>query len=397
MSRIVWFHPRQVFPPRGGGEFRSIGLMQCAIAAGHEVLVVAPGDGPANTGPLPEGLSVIDVDLQRGVGRVAAKVLSRSPLRSPRPTRAGLAQARRAIADFAPELAIVSQVMASPLAKPLLPEVPWVYDAHNVEHELFASHLASASSGVARVTFRVDLARVAATERRLLRESDAVIAVSPGDADGLVRAAGLLTRPTVVPSSMAPPERTVTPTAAGPVVLFVGTLDFPPNVEAVDSLVEKVMPAVVAELPDARLLVVGRRASRQMREVLARQPWVDFVDDAPDISEMYHRARVAVLPFRSGSGTKLKLYEALAHGIPTVSTPKALSGVDVRSGTDLLVGNDVLAVASLLVRVLRDDALATTLGAAGRSAFDDRLSWERAAQPPLTALLDRLAAAWLPS
>lgn len=390
MSRIVWFHPRQLLPPRGGGEFRSAGLVQGALAAGHEVLLVHPDDGPEYDEPLPDLLQVTTVTLRTGLSRAAAKVFSRDPLRAPRARRSSMAQARRDIEEFLPDLAIVSQVMSWSLARRLLPDVPWVYDSHNVEHELFESHLAAATTLGSRLTFRVDAARVARAERRMLETSTLTLAVSPGDAASLTEAASLQASPVVVPSSMTPPSATVTPARADPIVLFVGTLDFPPNVEAIEGLVDEVMPRVVSAVPSAKLLVAGRHPSRGMRTLLSSQPWIEFVENAPDIAQMYKRARCAVMFFRSGSGTKLKLYESLAHGLPVVATSKAIAGVDVVPDEDLLVANELGDFADAVTSVLVDDERATRLGISGRRAFDERLSWERAAHPALHDVLTRL-------
>jgi glycosyltransferase involved in cell wall biosynthesis len=387
MSRIVWFHPRQLLPPRGGGEFRSAGLVEGALAAGHEVLVVHPDDGPEYVDAMPERLHVATVQLRAGLSRVAAKVLAQDPLRAPQATLGSIARTRRTIDEFTPDLAIVSQVMAWSLARRLLPDVPWVYDAHNIEHELFDSHLASATTAMERLTFGIDARRVARAERELLERSTVTLAVSQADAGGLARAAPPPRPPVVVPSSMAPSSRLARPCETGPTVLFVGTLDFPPNVEAISDLVREVMPRVVAEVPSATLLVAGRHPSQDMRTLLRSQPWIEFVEAPPDIGELYMRARCAALPFRSGSGTKLKLYEALSFGLPVVATPKAIAGVDVVPGTDLLVGTDAAEMTASLMNILRDDELADALGAAGRQAFDERLSWEKAAYPVLRQVL----------
>jgi glycosyltransferase involved in cell wall biosynthesis len=389
MSRIVWFHPRQLFPPRGGGDHRSAGLVRGALAAGHEVLLVQPYDGLARDAP-PAGLQVVDLTPRQGAANALAKVVERAPLRAPRLTRSSMASARHTIARFAPDLGVVSEIMTWGLAEPLLPAgIPWIYDAQNVEHELFRSHLASASSALERLTFRVDLHRVARTERALLRRSSAVVAVSAADADGL-RRVDPTHEPVLVPSSMLPPDTAFDPSLAGPVALFVGSLDFPPNIEAIDILVEELMPRVVALSPQARLLVVGRRPSARMRQQLAGPSWVEFLEDAPTMADAYARARCVLMPFRSGSGTKLKLYEAMAFGLPVVATPKGVAGVDLVDGQEVLVAEDLDALAAAAAGLLDDPDAARRLGAASRRTFEDRLSWERAAYPPLTRLITEL-------
>ena len=74
MSRIVWFHPRQLFPPRGGGDHRSAGLVRGALAAGHEVLLVQPYDGLPRDAP-PAGLRVVDLTPRQGAANALAKIV----------------------------------------------------------------------------------------------------------------------------------------------------------------------------------------------------------------------------------------------------------------------------------------------------------------------------------
>lgn len=392
MARIVWFHPRRLLPPRGGGELRARGLVDGALAAGHQVLLVHPDDGPTDSEPLPAGLEIATLHARAGVARAVTKLLSRDPLRAPRVTSRSLARAERAIADFAPDLAIVSQVMSWSIARRLLPDVPWAYDAHNVERDLFQAYVSLATRPLDRLTFRTDLRRVAATERQLLGRSGAVLAVSPTDATGLSRIAKRSQPPVIVPSSVSAPAKTVHPSRARATVLFVGTLNFPPNVTAIHALVHDVMPAVRREVPDARLLVAGRLPSADLRRLLGSETWIDLMENVPDIAEAYGRARCTVLPFGPGAGTKLKVFEALAFGLPVVATPPAVAGVEVTPGTEVLLGETHADIVDRAVELLRDPELADRVGAAGRRAFDERLCWEKAAFPSLEKVLTDLAA-----
>jgi glycosyltransferase involved in cell wall biosynthesis len=317
----------------------------------------------------------VDLPLLHGLAGATAKMASRWPLRSPRVGTRGLDVARRAVAAFAPHVAVVSEVHAAGLAAALLPDVPWVYDAHNVESELYAAMRRAAASPLDRVTFAVDERRVAATERRLLTRADRVVAVSEGDADGL-RHLVPGARIAVVPSSVPTPTWVVEPAANGPVVLFIGSLDYPPNTEAVDLLVGAVLPAVRAEVPDARLVVAGRRPPARMRARLAALGWATLQEDLPDLDPLYAAARCTVLPIRSGSGSRLKVYEALAHGLPVIATPEAIAGVSVSPGHDAAVAAHPADLARACVRILTDDAEAARLGEAGRETFVQRLSWD---------------------
>lgn len=389
MSRIVWFHPRQLVPPRGGGDFRTLGLLRGVLEAGHEVLLVVPGEGlAAPDDPVP-GLRTVELTLRGGLSRAVTKVVSRSPLRAPRLTRSSIAAARRQVEDFGPDLGIASEGTIWGMVAALMPDVPWIYDSQNVEHELFAGHLAAATGVVDRLTFRVDHRRIAREERLLLTRSDATLVVSADDRAGLALLAPDADL-VLVPSSMAAPARVASPADAGPTALLVGTLDFPPNIEAVELMVTEVMPRLRARCPDATLLVVGRRPTARVRELAASAEWAELWEDAPDIADAYDRARCVVMPFRSGSGTKLKLYEALGTGMPVVATPKGAAGVDVTPGSDILVAEDVPAFVDAVAGLIEDPRRAAELGAAARRSFEERLSWERASYPPLRELIERL-------
>jgi glycosyltransferase involved in cell wall biosynthesis len=95
------------------------------------------------------------------------------------------------------------------------------------------------------------------------------------------------------------------------------------------------------------------------------------------------------MPFTAGSGTKLKLYEAMAFGVPVVATPRGVAGVDVAPGSDVLVAEGE-RFADDVVRLLDEPLLAAAFGAACRRAFHERLSWEQAAYPRLADVFDRL-------
>ena len=197
MSRVLWFHPRPWGPPRGGGDLRTHGLVNCALASGHTVGLVVPA------GPHPDtesaGLSVIEFVPRRGAALVAHKVASRHPLRSPRMSARAAAATHADIEQFAPDVGVVSEVMSWSIARRLLPAgLPWAYDAVNIESQLFRDLAAGAHGLVDRLSFGVDARRVARDERDVLRNADAVLSVSQTEGAVLAGMAGT-SRVEVVP------------------------------------------------------------------------------------------------------------------------------------------------------------------------------------------------------
>jgi glycosyltransferase involved in cell wall biosynthesis len=389
MTRVLWFHPRPWGPAQGGGDLRTWGLLAGAAARGHEILLVVPAGDDA---PPPfAGGTLLTFRQPVGPRLAAAKAFSRHPLRSPRIGRRERPRVVSEIAEFEPEVAVVSEVMAWPIASGLLPGgVPVVYDCANLESDLFRALREDAAALGDKVTFAVDARRVARGEKELLRRASAVLAVSELDASALAPRVG----PgivSVVPSSVPDPGRIARPADNAPVVLFVGTLDYSPNTLAIEELMGAVLPLIRERVPDARLQIVGRRAPTSMRRHAEQLDWVDLVEDVPDLGPHYLDARCVVTPIRSGGGTKLKVYEALAYGAPLVATAEAAAGIPLQDGTEVLIGDSVESLADRAVRVLTDARLASSLGAAGRLAFTQRLSWDSGPVQRLDEVLRKVA------
>ncbi len=162
-------------------------------------------------------------------------------------------------------------------------------------------------------------------------------------------------------------------------LLFTGTMSYPPNAEAVSWFVREVLPLVCARRPDVRLSVVGRGAPPAVAR-LAEDPAIEVLGWVDDLRPRLSGTAVSIAPIRSGSGTNLKVVEALAAGRPLVATPLAAAGIDVRPGTDLLVAGDPDEFARAVVRLLEDRELAERLAASGRERVLARYDWSAMAR-----------------
>lgn len=387
MSRLLFVVARPVWPTTGGGQLRSAGLIDIALDAGHEVLLVQPAGGAKV--PSRAGLRCVEIDLRRGAYGYLSKLCSRRPLRSPRPSRRGNRAAAKAVRDFDGDIAVLGEVHAVTLWH-LVPEgMPLVYDSPNVEVALYAELVRAAGNALDKVTLRIDRRRIGRAERQLLAAANAVTAVSPQDLAALEMIVPVR-RSEVVPSSVPTPTSTAD-VSGSTQLLFIGSLDYPPNAAAVEELVERIVPAVRREVPGATLLVAGRRASARLRRLLDRDGCL-LRDDVDDVSEVYLTSRCMALPIRSGSGTRLKVYECLAHGLPLVATPRAVEGVPLVAGKHYLQAESSEDLVAAVVQVLTYGATADQLSRAGRSHFADALAWRRVAEP-FTALVTELVPA----
>lgn len=265
--------------------------------------------------------------------------------------------------------------------------VPVVLDAHNVESDLLGSIADQASSGPSRLRLRWEEQKMRRFERRVVTNVAAVCATSDADAEVFERwgAAEVVVVPNGVDTAAIPHRRTP---VAGARLLYVGHLGYEPNAAAARELARDVLPLVRAEVPDASVRLVGRDGARLCS--LAGQH-VELAGEVPEVLPELRAARAVVLPLRAGSGTRLKVLEAMAAGVPIVATPLAVAGIALRDGEHVLLGATPRELAAQVVRVCCDDALASALSDQARDLAARAYDWSIVGEP-LRELHERLAA-----
>lgn len=162
-------------------------------------------------------------------------------------------------------------------------------------------------------------------------------------------------------------------------VAFVGSLNFPPNVEAVGWFCREVWPIVRRHQPAARLMLVGKKP---VEEVLAwhGRDGIRVAGDVPDVRPYLDWAAAAVVPMRSGGGIKNKILEAWAMAVPIVATSMSLHGVAADAGRNILIADEPGDFADQLIRLLDDADLRARLGNCGRQTAVQHHSWDRTAE-----------------
>lgn len=173
-----------------------------------------------------------------------------------------------------------------------------------------------------------------------------------------------------------------------PYVVFVGTMDYRPNVDAVVYFAEQILPRIRQSHPELRFMIVGRNPARRVRE-LTRKPGVVVTGNVADVSPYLHGATAAVAPFRIFQGLQNKILEALAAGVPVVSTSGPASALGLRHMESLLVADTPDEFARAVTSLLADSGLRRRLAGAAaivRERFDWQTSLSR-----LERLLEEVA------
>jgi len=310
------------------------------------------------------GLQLHEVVPSRGVRRLLAYAgarLSGVPKGFARGVSRELAQRAGALADDPGRGRVIADgpIAAAALAR-LARRRPVIYNAHNLEssfrHEL---------SGGAR-----ERGAMRAFERGLLERASESWMVSDADlqaAHELYPRAQLRYVPNAVDVEAIAP---VAPLADARNAIFVASFTYRPNLDGLRFLLDEIFPRVWAELPDARLTLVGGGLT-QPPSSDRRVQALGFVDD---LRGAYAQASCAVVPLLQGGGSPLKLIEALAYGLPVIATRQAADRLQVRDEEHCLVADGCEQFAAALVRVLRDGG--GQLGGRGRELVRERYSIE---------------------
>lgn len=199
-------------------------------------------------------------------------------------------------------------------------------------------------------------------ELAVYRAADTVVTVTDGDAQAL-RERGLRVPIAVIPNVHPAARSRSTPVERRSGLLFVGNFAHPPNVDAIRWFCAEVWPLVQARIPGVRLSVVGGCAPEEVRALAS--PSVTITGPVPEMEPYLEAARVSIAPLRFGAGMKGKIGEALAHGLPVVTTPLGAEGMGLVDREQVLIAPDAAAFAAGVVELHADPELWSSLAAAG--------------------------------
>jgi glycosyltransferase involved in cell wall biosynthesis len=279
-----------------------------------------------------------------------------------------MAAVREIVEQWAPDVVQAELLPAAPYLEIARANgVPTVYSAHNVE-----SRIVAGPPGVQRA--RVTVRRMKRFEERVAREVAAVVAVSRTESTWFREHARRVYHiPNAVDvgesAFVAPSER------SGRSLLFVGHLGYRPNVDAAAIFARQVYPEVRRAVPDVGCVIAGAAPSPAVRALAG--DGVQVVGDPPDLAPFWSDAGVLICPLRWGGGSRIKILEAAAHGVPVVSTPFGFEGLELEPDVHLRVGSDAPSLAAAAALLLRNRTSADRMAFAAREEVERHHSWQR--------------------
>jgi polysaccharide biosynthesis protein PslH len=364
--KILWVKANRLLPVRNGGNIRSYHILR-QLAARHEVTLLSYYGGTADAEyeaelglELPGAIALCtkkqdltgwrrDLDYFLRLSSQTPYVVRRvACLQVQEMLKAWFQQGRFdvAICDF-PHPAVNF---------PKTLTIPSVLFQHNVEAEIWRRHAATESNPIKKRLYGVEFNKMLRFEQQTVRQFHHVIAVSENDRDLMsawVEKSRISVVPTGVDLQQYRPEKS--PRGVGPLVMFVGAMDWEPNADAVEYFCQKIWPSIQSQVPSARFRIVGRNPIRRVQRLASDS--VEVTGSVPSVLDHLREAAVVVVPLRIGGGTRLKIYEAMAAGKAVVSTSVGAEGLDVHHGTDVMLADDPSAFAEATIMLLRDGEL----------------------------------------
>jgi glycosyltransferase involved in cell wall biosynthesis len=248
--------------------------------------------------------------------------------------------------------------------------------AHNVDSLIWQRYHENEPHPLKRFYIRRQWHKFQRFERRVFGEVDRIVAVSAEDA-AIMRQQFGACHVDVVDNGI---DRAFFENVSGcrkaETILFLGALDWRPNLDAVRLLLDDVFPAVRRVEPAARLSIVGRHAPEWLIQRVARTDGAEIHADVADVRPYLGESGVLAVPLRIGGGSRLKILEALASGLPVVSTRIGAEGLCLHPGQDLVVVEDVRDMAAALVDSIRDPARIRAMAQHGRQLVLERYDWD---------------------
>jgi polysaccharide biosynthesis protein PslH len=396
--RILWVKAGKLLPVDTGGKIRSYNIMK-HLARAHELTLLSYyGDRRDQSyendikNEFPAARTVFtssahsttlkeSIDYLRRIFQSTPYAVAKFTHRSVQQLLLQLVTPARA------DIGVCDFLAASGNFRTILP-IPTVLFQHNVETILWQRMAATESNVVRRLAYRMEATKMARHEHWALRHFHHIIAVSEHDRRQML-AMNENTSISVVPTGVDTGKYSLAPAANSepPKIVFTGSMDWEPNIDAVAYFCEQILPRLRSEIPNLTFQIVGRNPHSKVKRLAG--DFVHVTGSVPSITEYLREAAVVVVPLRIGGGTRLKIFEAMAMGKAVVSTSIGAEGLDVQSGRDLIIADDPSGFANAVLRLLRDHELRQSYQ---HSAFQVamRHDWSHIAQMFAAVLQDTI-------
>jgi glycosyltransferase involved in cell wall biosynthesis len=386
--KVLWVNTNFLHPTTKGGQIRTLEMLR-HLHRRHEIHYVAienpsQPEGPARaheycTKAYPFSYQIPEKASAAFWGQLAQGLVSPMPVAVSRFHPPGMTAFLEELIERESFDCAVVDHLAPTAYFPDLPNA--VFFQHNVETVIWRRHVQHAADPLRRWYFGLQAKRMLAYERRVSRAAGQIVAVSPTDAEEMRRLFGV-TGVVEIPTGVnieyfRPPESFP---AVGADLVFVGSMDWLPNVDGVLYFAREVLPLIRKRRAECSLTIVGRTPPQKVLALAERDPGICVTGTVPDIRPYLWGSTVSVVPLRIGGGTRLKIYEAMAARIPVVSTTIGAEGLTIHPPDDIRIADRPEDFAERCLELLEDNGERRRVSQSAWNMVNANFSWEQVAR-----------------
>jgi polysaccharide biosynthesis protein PslH len=254
------------------------------------------------------------------------------------------------------------------------PNVKHLYDAHNVDSELWEQQ----AIGTGEIKYKIYSKNAYQHEKALYENVDFFFCCSEEDKNKIDRLNNFRIRGRIIPNGVDTKGKkydSLKKEISKNNIIFCGSLDYLPNKEGLLWFYSNVFPILKHNLKSLKLTIVGNISNYESYENLLNDPAIDFVGRVEKVEPYYKNASIAIVPLLSGSGTRLKILEAMSLGNPVVSTAIGAEGLGAVNGTHIFIEDQAEHFAAAIQHLLEDDFLFKETSILARKYVEDNFEW----------------------
>ncbi len=256
-------------------------------------------------------------------------------------------------------------------------KTPVMIFQHNVESQIWKRHSETAANPLKRAIFRKQWRMTCDWERQCAGRVAGQVTVSEDDTKFFSEQLAMKNILGAVPTGVdteyfSPADKPKTPRS----MVFLGAMDWMPNIDAVSWFAQEIFPAVLRKFPDASLTIVGRNPTARVKELTSTGSQIRVTGTVDDVRPYLAEAEAMIVPLRVGGGTRIKIYEGMATGIPVVSTTIGAEGLAVKHGENILLADSAADFAKAICDLFANAEFRDRIGKRGLEMVRRDCSWD---------------------
>ena len=336
---------------------------------------------------------------QRLAKKLYKFLLWRYPLFDQAYGEAGAQKLHELMRNFQPDVVIFSQLTCYPYLRIVKNyKCKIIFDAHDIIADVLSQKSGLLIGWKRELIERLQLMDITSKEAKLIQAVDQIWVCSEADRKILQDLYGKNRLPYIVPNGINISDYANVKNNNcsfsdrlnyhDKTIIFIGSFDYQPNINAANFLIDKVYPRLRNIYPECQLLLVGKNPSQKLIQTAQKYSGVICTGTVPDVKPYLAASSVVVTPLFEGGGTRLKILEAFAAGRPVVSTTKGVEGINAQDGEHLLIRDDVEGIIDSISQLWSDLSFGKKLVNAAYELVQTKYSWEAVAHKIEPAIKD---------